>query len=257
MNLVSQSFRRTHPLVVLSYVMVIFSSLFVEGYCQYSTPTTGSSFTALTQLDQQQTSIKSRLSPEILSFLLVGGAMTRISWNLEDPQQIRRFLDQSAFGITDVGDVYGDGLFLGAGLLGVTAAARLSGNQRLNEFSSDLSRSLLISSTATWVLKLSVGRKRPNGGPHSFPSGHTSAAFCVAPVIARHFGWKAAVPAYVLAGFTGIARMEDRKHYLSDVFFGAAIGLAAGDAVSGGGIGTHLLDYIDIGLDSVGLSLRF
>lgn len=193
----------------------------------------------------------------LFPILLAGGAITRISWNLEDPQRIRRFFDQNAFGITDVGDVYGDGLFLGAGLLGVTAAARLTGNQRLNEFSSDLSRSLLMSSTATWVLKLSVGRKRPNGGPHSFPSGHTSAAFCVAPVIARHFGWKAAVPAYILAGFTGISRMEDRKHYLSDVFFGAAIGLAAGDAITDGGIGTHLLEYIDIGLDSVGLSFRF
>lgn len=189
--------------------------------------------------------------------MLVGGALTRLSWNLEDPQKIRRFLDRELFNITDVGDVYGDGLFLGAAVLGLTATSELSHHQGLSDFSSDLSRSLLLSSSTTWALKLSVGRRRPSGGPHSFPSGHTSAAFCVAPIVAKHFGWKAAVPAYLLAGFTGIARMEDRRHFLSDVFFGAAIGLAAGDAVAGGRGASHLFDYVDIGLNSVGISLKF
>ena len=76
----------------------------------------------------------------------------------------------------------------------------------------------------------------------------------LAQIVAKHFGWKAAVPAYILAGFTGIARMEDRRHYLSDVFFGAAIGLTAGDAVAGGRGASHLFDYLSIGLNSVGLS---
>ena len=205
----------------------------------------------------QGVDVGSSFSPGFVSIMIVGGALARLSWNLEDPQEFRRFLDQNVFDITDIGDVYGDGLFLGAGLLGITATSRLSHHQGLTDFSSDLARSLVLSSSATWVLKLSVGRKRPNGGSHSFPSGHTSAAFSVAPIVAKHLGWKAAVPAYLLASFTGIARMEDRRHYLSDVLFGAAIGLAAGDAVAGGRSGSSLLEYVDIGLNSVGVSLKF
>jgi membrane-associated phospholipid phosphatase len=40
------------------------------------------------------------------------------------------------------------------------------------------------------------------------------------------------VPAGVLAGLTSIGRLEDRRHYLSDVLFGSALGLSVGLAVS-------------------------
>jgi membrane-associated phospholipid phosphatase len=196
------------------------------------------------------------VTPKALSIMAVGFVLARLSWNVEDPDRIGRFLDQDLFSVTDVGDIYGDGLFLTAGVLGLSAAGRATRSQRLTAFSSDLTRSLLLSTSATWALKLSVGRRRPSGGPHSFPSGHTSAAFCIAPVVASHFGWKAAVPAYVLAGFTGIARMEDWRHYLSDVVFGAAIGIAAGDMVAGGGA-SSLFQYLRLGPSSVGLSLSF
>jgi membrane-associated phospholipid phosphatase len=56
-------------------------------------------------------------------------------------------------------------------------------------------------------------------------------AFAVAPVFTERFGWRAGVPAYALALVTAIGRMEDRRHYLSDCVFGAALGLASGTAV--------------------------
>ena len=114
------------------------------------------------------------VSPKTLSIMAVGLVLARLSWNLEDPDRIGRFLDQDLFSVTDVGDTYGDGLFLAAGVLGLSAAGRATRSQRLADFSADLTRSLLISSSATWALKLSVGRRRPNGGPYSFPSGHTA-----------------------------------------------------------------------------------
>jgi len=65
----------------------------------------------------------------------------------------------------------------------------------------------------------------------SFPSGHTSAMFATATVIHRRWGWRAGLPAYLLASYVGATRLEN-VHYLSDVTFGAALGVAAGLAVN-------------------------
>ena len=77
----------------------------------------------------------------------------------------------------------------------------------------------------TYGLKLSVDKKRPNGGDQSFPSGHTSAAFQGAAFIQRRYGWKYGIPAYIGAAFVGYSRVESDNHYPEDVVAGAAIGV--------------------------------
>jgi membrane-associated phospholipid phosphatase len=76
----------------------------------------------------------------------------------------------------------------------------------------------------TQALKYGVNRTRPNGGDHSFPSGHTSAAFQGAAFIHARYGWKYAVPAYIGASFVGYSRVYANKHFKSDVYAGAIIG---------------------------------
>jgi len=76
----------------------------------------------------------------------------------------------------------------------------------------------------TYALKIGVNRTRPNGGDHSFPSGHTSASFQGAAFIHARYGWKYAIPAYIGASFVGYSRVYANKHYTSDVLAGAAIG---------------------------------
>src|SRR5579863_10211248 len=63
-------------------------------------------------------------------------------------------------------------------------------------------------------------------GNGSFPSGHTIAAFSVATVIARRYGNHRWVPyaSYGLAALVGFSRLSLSAHYLSDVFFGGALG---------------------------------
>ena len=73
-----------------------------------------------------------------------------------------------------------------------------------------------------------VVASRGNG---SFPSGHTSASFATATVIQRRWGWRAGLPAYALASYVGASRLHD-NHYLSDVAFGAGLGIAAGLAIN-------------------------
>ena len=83
----------------------------------------------------------------------------------------------------------------------------------------------------TELLKLAVGRERPNGQDEkSFPSGHTS-KLALAAVAERHYGWKLGIPAYLVAGLVGASRIQQDKHYLSDVVAGAALGYVVGRTV--------------------------
>ncbi len=77
----------------------------------------------------------------------------------------------------------------------------------------------------TFGLKNSVAKKRPNGGIHSFPSGHTSAAFQGAAFIHKRYGLQYSIPAYLAAGFVGYSRVESKYHFNEDVIAGAAIGI--------------------------------
>ncbi len=78
----------------------------------------------------------------------------------------------------------------------------------------------------TYAVKVGVNKKRPNGGDHSFPSGHTSASFQGAAFIHARYGYQYAIPAYVAAAFVGYSRVESNNHYTSDVIAGAALGTA-------------------------------
>jgi membrane-associated phospholipid phosphatase len=51
-------------------------------------------------------------------------------------------------------------------------------------------------------------------------------------VLQEHFGWKAGVPAYALASYVAASRIHGKRHFLSDVAFGAVIGIAAGRTVT-------------------------
>lgn len=170
------------------------------------------------------------LSGRSVGTLLTLGGAALLSKSFEDAEATARALDSSRSfdGLADVGDRYGDGTILGGAALGLLAAGQLGGGGSLSDVGRDLSRSLLMTWGTVWALKLAINAERPNGGSYSFPSGHTATAFAAAPVFAKHWGWKAGIPAYVLAVGTGLGRMEERRHYLADVLFGAAIGIVMG-----------------------------
>lgn len=87
------------------------------------------------------------------------------------------------------------------------------------------------SGISVFLLKRMINQRRPDGGDrNSHPSGHTTTAFAFASVISLehpHFSY----PAYLLATFVGLSRMNDNVHYLHDVIMGAAIGSAFGHAL--------------------------
>lgn len=80
-------------------------------------------------------------------------------------------------------------------------------------------------------LKFSTKVTRPDGSNnHSFPSGHTATAFMTATMLSKEYGhlspW-VSVGAYSVATATGLMRMANNKHWLSDVMVGAGIGILA------------------------------
>jgi membrane-associated phospholipid phosphatase len=87
------------------------------------------------------------------------------------------------------------------------------------------SKSFLTTAGTSYALKYSIDTDRPDGGEHSFPSGHAATAFSGASFLQRRYGWKYGIPAYTVASFVGWSRIESDNHYLKDVMAGAAIGV--------------------------------
>ena len=77
-------------------------------------------------------------------------------------------------------------------------------------------------------LKICVNRTRPNGEEESFPSGHTAKAFMGATLLAHEYGSRSIwipIAGYTAATATGVMRVLNNRHYLSDVVVGAAVGI--------------------------------
>ncbi len=124
----------------------------------------------------------------------------------------------------EVGETVGNGAFPIAASVASWGIGRISGSPRLRKFGSDVLRTQAINGLLTVLLKGAVNRKRPNGGPYSYPSGHTSTAFAFAGTVYTDLGKTLGIPAFILAGYVGISRLQEGKHYLSDVIAGGILG---------------------------------
>ena len=111
-------------------------------------------------------------------------------------------------------------------------AGRIAHGRRFRAMTYDMLDAAIVNFGYTELLKVAVGRERPNGeDDKSFPSGHTSNAFALAAVAERHYGWKLGVPAYLVASVVGASRIQQDKHYLSDVVAGATLGYIVGRTI--------------------------
>lgn len=87
----------------------------------------------------------------------------------------------------------------------------------------------LVSGAAVSGIKKWASVARPDGSAsNSFPSGHTTTAFAAAEFL--HQEYKSSSPLLSFAGYaaataTGLLRMYNQRHFLSDVVAGAGIGM--------------------------------
>ncbi len=151
-----------------------------------------------------------------------------------DHQNSHESVDDHVFGTrTGTGDL----LSLGLGLAPIAIGggdALIEGDTRFFEVSTEAIGWTVIT---TSILKVAVGRRRPDSASHeSFPSGHTSFAFDGATLLARrwadtHDGSPLGYLLYVPATYVGLSRLEGGRHWLSDISFGAALGIFIGNIV--------------------------
>jgi membrane-associated phospholipid phosphatase len=132
------------------------------------------------------------------------------------------------------GQVIGGTIAQGGAALLTYAVGRATGSPRVAQLGSELFRAQIITQSAVQAIKFGAGRKRPDGTSYSFPSGHSATAFATATVIQHEYGWKAGIPAFAMAGFVASSRVQMRRHYVSDVIAGAAVGIMAGRSVTVG-----------------------
>ena len=91
-----------------------------------------------------------------------------------------------------------------------------------------MASSFILSSASVQTLKRTTTVKRPDEANLSFPSGHTSTAFVGAHLLFKEYKdtspW-IGIAGYTVATGTGVMRILNRRHWLSDVVAGAGIGI--------------------------------
>jgi len=146
--------------------------------------------------------------------------------------------------IGTVGNRLGDGLTLVLISLAIGAIGYVGNSQNLKMlgFYSLLAHGL--AGLFTQILKHSLGRPRPRhmdkghweiepsfeSGYDSFPSGHASASFAVATVLAYYFP-KGKFLWFGLAAFASICRITKGSHFPTDVLGGLLLGIVTGLAL--------------------------
>ncbi|MGH7494263.1 MAG: phosphatase PAP2 family protein [bacterium] len=177
------------------------------------------------------------ITKENLTIVAVGAGAT---WGASyfDEQIVSKSVPSEIEENTTVDNFFEAGQHVGgivqfAGAFATFGLGRLLSKPSVERLGRDLVRAQVVAQTFTFALKLAVARPRPDGSSNkSFPSGHASGTFATATVLQRNYGWKVGVPAYAVAGYVGCSRLNEGRHYLSDVVFGATLGFMAGRTVT-------------------------
>ena len=115
-----------------------------------------------------------------------------------------------------------------AAVYGLKAAGVKSRSDLINQLVITAKAELLMS-VIVRGMKTSIPSERPSGGGmNSMPSGHTAQAFVSATILDMEYRdtspW-IGVAGYAVATTTGMYRMINDKHWISDVLIGAGIGI--------------------------------
>jgi membrane-associated phospholipid phosphatase len=97
-----------------------------------------------------------------------------------------------------------------------------------------MASSHLLMAISVYSVKHTTGVLRPDGSANnSFPSGHTATAFVGAHILFREYydasPW-IGIAGYAAGTATGLMRITNQKHWLSDVVAGAGVGILCAEA---------------------------
>lgn len=108
--------------------------------------------------------------------------------------------------------------------------AGYEGRSRWDRYGVSAGASYAIMAALVNGIKYSMKELRPDGSTrNSFPSGHTATAFVAATILHKEYGMTRSpwisIAGYALATATGCMRVLNNRHWISDTFAGAGIGI--------------------------------
>ena len=174
--------------------------------------------------------------------LLIGGVIFAAGL-LDDEVQavVQHGRNTTSNSVARVGNTFGTGAIVFPVLMSAWVAGAALGGEGVQKAAGHALIAATTGGLTSVAIKHLIGRLRPNSGfdsdhfdwfekkDASFPSGHTAVAFSVASSLSRDIkGHWDDVALYGAASLTGFARINDNKHWFSDVLGGAAVGIFAG-----------------------------
>jgi membrane-associated phospholipid phosphatase len=140
---------------------------------------------------------------------------------------------------------FGQPEIYGTVTVGLLAAGWATGRPQLTRAGGHLAASLALAGLTVQTGKYAFGRPRPEqsldadgyspfSGQASLPSGHSAMAFALATSLADEIHRPlATVGLYGMATAVAWSRMNDNRHWLSDVAAGALVGITSAKLASG------------------------
>ena len=181
-------------------------------------------------------------SEDSAKWLMIGATMAALGHQVDRPTSRRLSGAPMLEGVFDSGEKIGSARAQLGGALATYTVGRVMRNPRMARVGANLVEAQIMTQALTAGIKMTARRTRPDGTLYSFPSGHSSVTFASATVLQRELGWKAGVAGYAVASYVAVSRIQEKRHFLSDVAFGAAIGIMAGRTVTvGRGSGRFVL----------------
>lgn len=219
---------------ILTFVVVFHTAVpaFAQSSADAPAPKAQSSFRSLfTELGHDFAKLPSKRN---VFTLAIGGALAAAVYPADRDLTMHARQSDPLEDTLEAGGVTGSGWFQFGAAFGTYIVGRATTNETIRAVGADLVQAQIMNAALTQSIKLVVNRERPDEGRYSFPSGHSSGTFATATVLQRHFGWKVGLPAYGIATYVAASRLQENRHYASDVIFGAAIGVVAGRSVTVG-----------------------
>lgn len=192
--------------------------------------------------------------------LLLAGALLSDQELREETLEHRGTTSQA---VARLGNLFGDGRVIVPALAAGYLAGELAESSELKGAVLRASAAVGLAAGVTTGLKYGIGRLRPDvsdrslrfrpfGDGNAFPSGHTAAAFALATVAAEEArDGRLDALFYGIASLTALARVNDNRHWASDVIAGAIVGHLSARWVS------RALGPVRVGSDGVGVRVEF
>ena len=129
---------------------------------------------------------------------------------------------------------------------GFAAHSLIANDNSTRKIAYEIGQACLYAGAMEYILKSAIGRSRPymnegkssyrlftlNDDYHSFPSGHSAAAFAISTVLSRNVQptWLK-ILVYLPAAITPFSRVYEDQHWVSSCFIGGLLGYFVADCV--------------------------